>query len=490
VEGSVVAQAPEWEIENRRLEVRAAQSPARRRKIVKKKVPERLVAWTKKDFEERVWRPPEMLRSRFTVDHGLLVGCLQGSLAETTPGGGYRVLADLITNCHEDDAAKRELRRQAAVLFRSLRAAGIVDLLWDEASGHATVSVSTELQKNFSLHHTLSLYLLDAVAALDPEAADYALDLLSAVESILEDPRQILYAQQRMERARIAGELKAQGVPYDERREKLDKVTWPKPNAEFAYTTFDLFAEKHPWLGHENIRPKSVARPMVESYASFDDYVKQVGIARVEGLLLRYLSQVHNTLVRSVPEAARNDDVHDLIGYLRSLVAGVDSSLLEEWESLVDPSARQKPQSELRPEQEPAGAPGSPRRRRDPAADARALRARVRAEMHQLVRDLSACRYQEAAGRVRQIAGDEWNAARFEAALAPFYEDYERILFDPPARQAHWTRIDERGPGRFDVHQVLLDDRGDHLWNVEGEIDFSQELPPDAPWVAIRRIGT
>jgi superfamily II RNA helicase len=478
-QGSVVAQAPEWVIENRRLEAKAAASPGRRRKLVKKKAPEGFLTWTKKTFDERISRAPETLRSRFALDHGLVVGSLRGSFAQSSAGAGYRLIADLIEHCHEDEARKRELRREAAVLTRSLRRAEVLSVVPHETSGRPTIVVSEELQGEFSLHESLSLYLIDAVAALDPDAGDYALDLLSCVESILEDPRPILYAQARLERGRVVADLKAQGVPYEERLEKLESVSWPKPNAEFATTTFALFADHHPWLSSENIRPKSVARAMVNVYSGFDDYVKICGIARVEGLLLRYLSQVHNTLVRSVPEAARTDDVLDVIGYLRSLVAGVDSSLLAEWESLVDPDRKSGP--------EHAVAPPPPR---NPAADPRAFNARVRAEMHQLVRDLSAGRYQEAARRVRQVQGDEWNADRLEAALAPFFADYERILFDPPARQAHWTRVDPKGPLLFDVHQVLLDDAGDNLWNVEGEIDLRGELSPDSPWVAIRRIGT
>jgi hypothetical protein len=88
------------------------------------------------------------------------------------------------------------------------------------------------------------------------------------------------------------------------------------------------------------------------------------------------------------------------------------------------------------------------------------------------------------------VPGDEWDAARFEAALAPYFEEHERIVFDPAARLAHFTRIDPRAPRRFDVHQVLVDESGDNLWNVEGEIDLETEPGPDSAWVSIRRIGT
>ncbi len=165
-------------IENRRLEAKAAGASGRRRKIVKKKAPEGMPAWTQTTFEELVRRPPEMLRSRFGLDHGLVVGCLQSELAKAAPGAGYRELLDLIAHCHEDEPRKRELRREAAALFRSLRRAEIVEVVRGAAGGPATVRVSAALQRDFSLHETLAVYLLDAVAALDPDAPGYALDLL------------------------------------------------------------------------------------------------------------------------------------------------------------------------------------------------------------------------------------------------------------------------------------------------------------------------
>ncbi|MEE2674378.1 MAG: DUF3516 domain-containing protein [Myxococcota bacterium] len=471
VEGSVVVQAPDWIIENRRLKAKAVASTGRRRKLVKKRAPRGLLEWNRKTFEALISKPPERLHSRFAIGHGLLVSCLRGS--------GYRALLELIAHSHEDEPRKRELRREGAVLFRSLRRGQIVDVRRDDATGRPQAAVSSELQRDFSLHHSLSLYLTDAVAALEPTSETFSLDLLSIVESILEDPRQILYAQEKRERGRVVAELKAQGVPYEERMEKLERVSWPRPNSDFAFATFALFTEQHPWLGDEDIRPKSVAREMLESFASFDGYVKAAGIARVEGLLLRYLSQVHNTLVQSVPESAKTEGVYDVIGYLRSVVGGVDSSLLQEWQSLLEPGALPR-----------EATPDAPPPRRDPTADPRAFRARVRAEMHQFVRDLAAGRYEEATRRVRQVPGDEWSPARLEAALAPFFADYDRILFDPPARQAHWTRIDEREPRIFEIHQVLLDDQGDNLWNVEGVVDLREEPPADSPWVALRAIST
>ena len=487
--GSVVCQAPEHVVENKRLDSKAAAMPGgRKKKLVKKKPPAKgFVPWNEQTFEKLTSHLPEALRSRFELSHGLVINCLQsraGSPESSEKGDpSYRVLVDLIEHCHEDRRRKRALLRQAAELFRSLRRAQIVELSRNVKGRGMRAHVSEDLQRNFSLHHTLSLYLVEAAEALDPDSPSFILDLLSLVEAILENPRPILIQQERRAKTELIAKLKAEGVPYEDRITQLESVTWPKPNAEFIYRTFELFAESHPWVGGENIRPKGIAREMYETFSSFGDYVKLGGLARIEGLLLRYLSQVHGTLARSVPEAVKSDEVRDMTGYFRSLVIDTDSSLLREWESLVSP---------LDPATTPvaaAEARGPEPRKPDLLANLQSFRARVRTEMHVLVRALAAGRYEEAAGRVRQHPEDPWDAARFEAALRPFFEEYEVLVFDPRARQAHLTLIKQREPRHFDVHQVLVDEAGDNLWNLEGEIDLEADAAPEGPLVQLRRIG-
>jgi superfamily II RNA helicase len=475
--GSVVCQAPEHVIENRRLEAKAADAGRKKRVAKKRPPPRNFVPWSRETFEGLIERPPETLESRFRVSHGMLVSCLQ---AQSQRHRGYRALAELVARSHESPARKRRHVREAAQLFRSLRRAGVVEVV-RVPGGAPEVRVAAELQQDFSLHHTLSLYLVEALGALDPESEDYAVDVLSFVEAILENPRPILLQQARRAKDELIARLKAEGVPYEERMAKLEDVSWPRPNAELVYATFHLFAEQHPWVRDENIRPKSIAREMFETFTSFEDYVRRYGLPRVEGLLLRYLGQVHNALVHTVPDAAKTDALLEVIGYLRAMLARVDSSLLEEWESLLHPAERAAPA-------EPAARP----RRLDPAADPRAFAARVRAEAQQLARALALREYEEAAAMVRPDPEEPWTAERFEAELAPFYEEYERIVWDPRARQSRLTLIEPRGPGRWEVRQVLLDPRDDNLWNVEAEIDLSDWSPdaPDAPLLRVRRVGT
>ena len=482
-QGSVVVQAPEHVIERKRTEKRLGATgprgkPSRKRKT-HAKPPEGFVGWGKETLEQLVARPPERLVSQFRVDHGMLVNALQQDREEPGPRGGYGLLVDLIARSHESDARKRRLRRELAERFRSLRRAKIVSLARRPGRAGSEVVVDEELQRNFSLYQTLSLYLVEALGALDPEHPDYGLDVLSLVEAVLEDPVPILRAQVKKARGELVAKLKAQRVPYEERLAKLDEVTHPKPLAEFVYQTFDLFAESHPWVAEANVRPKSIAREMVEGFHRFDFYVKRYDLQRIEGRLLRYLSDAYGTLVRSVPDTRKSDEVHEILAYLRDLIARVDSSLLEEWESLMRPSAATA--------DEHAPAP----RRIDPQLTPKAFRARVRTELQALVRALAEGDYEEATRCIHPDAVAEgWTAERFEAELAPFLAEHERILWTPDARRADLSVLKPAGPRRYEVAQALLDPDGDDDWCLEGEIRLQEEANHDIPLFRIRRIGT
>jgi len=482
VQGSVVAQAPEHVIEIRRREAAGKRRSGRRPGGAgprrgfgppREGGPPREIAWTKKTFTELIARPPERLVPHFRVDHAMLLSVLQRG----GPGGGYAALADLVERSHESAARRRRLRREAAVLFRSLRRAGIVVVERLPGRSGARVRVDQELQRDFSLHQALALYLVEALAVLDPQAPDYALDVLSLVEAVLADPQAILRAQVRRLRRELLARLKAERVPFEEREKALAEVSHPKPNLAFVEATFPLFAESHPWVGRDSIRPKSIAREMVEGFQRFDTYVRHYELQRVEGLLLRYLGEVYSTLQRSVPDARKTDEVHDILAYLRTLIARVDSSLLEEWESLLHPA----------PEKPDATAP--PPAPLDLALTPRAFRARVRSELRALVAALADGDYEEAVRWVRQDPENPWDAARFEAELAPFLAEHGRIVVDPIAQKAHWTAIKPTGPRRFDVAQVLHDPSGENLWAVHGEVDLRGDADPDQPLVRVRRIG-
>jgi hypothetical protein len=343
--------------------------------------------------------------------------------------------------------------------------------------------VNPDLQQDFSLHQTLSLYLVEAITALDREAPEYALQVLSVVEAVSDDPVPILRAQVARIKDELIARLKAERVPYEERMAKLDEVAWPKPEAEFIRGTFRIFAEQHPWVSESDVRPKSVAREMLEGYESFDGAVRRLGIQRSEGLLLRYLGGVFRTLDRSIPEASKTDALHDVLAYLRELVRHTDASLLQEWES--------RSESQPTPGTAASASQATPQAGQSPAIpdlSPRAFQARVRAEMQALVRALAGGDYEEAERWVRPEPDAPWDAARFETLLAPFLAEHEQVAFDPGAHRADRTVLRSVAPLRWTVQHVLPDPSGENSGYLEGEIDLREAADPNAPLVRLLAI--
>ncbi len=480
-QGSVVCQAPEHVIENKRMRARASQSgkKKRRKNEVTRKPPPGFVGWNEESFKRLIERPPEPLVSRFRVTHGMLVLLLRHGEEQADPRRSWRVVAELIATSHEDEHRKRRLLRDAAQLFRGLRAADIVRIERDPATGLRRVRVADDLQWDFSLHHVLSLYLVEAISYIEARDEAFALEVLSLVEAVLDDPRALLLRQLDRLKSDLMSRLKAEGVPFEERIRRLDELQPPAPSRDFIEQTFGYFAQRHPWVKWQDVKPKSIARELVEGYWDFDSYVRFYGLQRSEGLLLRYLGEVYGSLVQTVPSAAKTEAVHDVIAYFRAMLERVDSSLVAEWESLLHPELRAAI---------PAVA-ASPRAY-DLAADPRELRARVRAELHRLARALAARDWEEAARSVHRDLDDPWTAERFARALEPFREEYGDIVFTPRARENQWTRLEPDGPRRWRASQVLVDRDDDNLWCIEGEIDLSGERDPVGPLLRLARIGT
>jgi hypothetical protein len=261
---------------------------------------------------------------------------------------------------------------------------------------------------------------------------------------------------------------------------ELDKVSYPKPNAELIYQTFDAYAAHHPWLGSENIRPKSIVRDLYEQYLSFNDYIKEYGISRAEGVLLRYLSEAYKAIVQTVPDPCWDDALIDAVAFLRSTLERVDSSLLEEWERMLSPQAA---------EEAAADRPGV-RRMIELARDPRMLRSRIRSELHLLVKALAARDFEQAAESVHAAADDPWTPERFEQALAPFFESHGQLIADHRARQSQWSVIEEEPGGKWRVRQVLLDPEEDNTWYLEARVDLHREDAGDGPLLELLNIGS
>jgi superfamily II RNA helicase len=472
-QGYVVAQAPEHVIENKRLAEKAAAG----KKVVKRQPPTKgYVPWDRTTFERLQAKEPEAMESRFEPTFALIVNLLQGETASR--GGGYGRLVELIAHSHGNDYTRRKHRRSAAQRFRTLRHAGLLELHGVEGYAGRYVRPAPGLQRDFSLFHTLSLYLLDTLPKIPRERETYALDVLSMVESIQEDPDVILWKQLDKARGEAVAEMKARGVEYDERMLELEKVEYPKPNRDFVYATFNEFAAKHPWVGAENIRPKSVAREMAERLMSFADYVREYELQRSEGLLLRYLSESYKTLAQTVPETYRDEALDDVLAYLRATVRGVDSSLIDEWERMRDPDYQPLPQA----------GPTRPAAPPPIWANERAFKARLRSELHRLLVALARKDWPAAAEALRNPDGT-WTPAALETALAPYFAEHPTIDVTPAARRPDRTLIAPAGDRRWEATQQIVDETGEADWALFCEVDLTGPADPDRPLVSLTRVG-
>ncbi len=471
--GTVVAQAPEHAIENLRLEAKAGSDPVKKKRIVRKKPPEKgYVHFDRTTFDRLVVSQPEPLVSRFSVSHGMLLNVL------SREGDACRAMKTLLNDVHETPAQRRIHKRTSLQMFRSLVRGRIVELLPRHHESGRKVRVNVDLQEDFSINHALGLWLVDTVPKLDPESDGHALDTLTLVESILENPDLILQKQlDKLKRLKML-ELKQAGMEFEDRVAELDKMEYPKPQSEFVYGTFNQFAALHPWVAKENIRPKSIAREMYENLYSFSDYIREYELQRSEGLLLRYLSDAYKALVQTVPNSMKTDEIDDLEVFLGAIVRQVDSSLLEEWERMRDPSRVVKVVDRQTTDEKDTF---------DITTDTRAFVVLLRNEVFSLVRALSKGDYVEASAIV-EAGGEEWTPKRFQEALAPYWEQHTEIRTDPAARNPTHTQV-RQWPFVWEFTQILVDETGEGEWVLEGVIDIDKSREANKPVLGLRRIA-
>ncbi len=470
--GSVVCQAPDHVIENKKIAAKIAANPGKKNKAVKKKPPEKNYAhWDESVFEKLQTSLPEPLTSRFTMSHGLIINVLQGACDHGEDG--WKNLQTLIDDSHEKDKNKQAHRDNAEIYLDSLKKAELVSVE-NEGTQHERLVVDDSLQHDFSLHTASSMYVLDILPTVQDDSEVYALDVLTLVEAILENPRVVLYKQIDKIKGEKIAEMKAEGIPYDERMEKLEQIDYPKPNRDFLYITFNAFAEKHPWVRADNIRPKSIAREMYENFLSFSDYIRDYGLQRSEGVLLRYVSQVYKTLVQTIPDEAKDESVLEVQAYFRAMLSQVDSSLVQEWEAMLNPVQATDTEEVSRP----------PRLTDDP----KACRARIRTEIHLLLKNLAAKDFEKAAAGIRSTEQYPTDAARIESLMTPYFDAYESLAFHHDARLPVHTRIQETSRDLWQATQVILDPAEENFWVIELDIPMEDDFNELEPVIVIRDI--
>ncbi len=441
--GGVVVQAPEHVIANEKALAKAGDDPRKRRQVVRKKPAEGFVSWGEPTYDRLVGSEPETLTSQFSVTHSTVLNVI------ARPGDPVAAMRRLLTENHDDPRTQRSHVRRAIAIYRSLLAGGVIERLDEPEADGRTIRLTVDLPANFALNQPLSPLALGALELLDRESPTYALDVVSVIESILEDPRQVLYAQPIKARGEAVAAMKSEGIEYDERMELLQDVTHPRPLAELLDAAYEIYKQGHPWVADYELRPKSVVRDMFERAMNFVEFVGFYQLARSEGLVLRYLADAYRTLRQTVPEAARTEELDDIIEWLGELVRQVDSSLLDEWEQLR--AGTDEDGAGLGPM--PAGPPRV-------TANARAFRVLVRNALFRRV-ELAARRDWTALGELD--SADGWGADEWRDALEPYFDEHGEIGTGPDARGPARLIVDEL-PGHWAVRQILDDPAGDHDW--------------------------
>ena len=464
-EGVVVSLAPEFEIENAKLLAKAGDDPKKRRKVKRKKPPEGFVVWNEDAFNRLIAAAPETLTPRMRITHSMV-------LAEVEQGGDARARVDqLIDDSLQKPEDKLKLKVRASEVFRTLIDAGVIEIEEDE-NGDLDYYVTMDLPEDFALDQPLSPFLLAALELLDPESETYTYDIISMVEATLEDPRQVLRAQERKAKDAAMAAMKADGVEYEERLDRITEVTYPRPLRELLFAAFDKYCESVPWARDYYVRPKSVLRDMLESAADFKGYIQKLGIMRYEGALLRYLSEAYRALDRTLPFDKRSEEMEDIIAWLGLVVRSVDSSLVDEWEQAGQ-------ELDARP----------PEAKDAVVHDRRGLTVLVRNALFRRVR-LAAADDHEALGEADVDNG--FSAHKWRTALDEYYDVHEDVLVDADARSMAFLAIDESDEDSehvWHVQQTFSDPDGDHDFAIRADVDLDATQEGDGVVFKDYRVG-
>ncbi|MGW0659385.1 DEAD/DEAH box helicase [Streptodolium elevatio] len=461
--GHVVVQAPEHEIENLRALAKAGDDPKKRRKVVRKKAPEGFVSWSGETFDRLQTAEPEPLTSRFKVSHAMLLSVIG------RPGDAFRAMRRLLTDNHEDKSAQRRHIRDAIAIYRSLLDGGIVERMEAPDAEGRVVRLTVDLQDNFALNQPLSTFALAAFELLDRESPSYALDLVSVVEATLDDPRQILAAQQNKARGEAVAQMKADGIEYEERMELIQDITYDRPLEDLLDHAYEVYRTGHPWVGDHELSPKSIVRTMYEQAMTFVEFTNFYELARAEGIVLRYLASAYKALQQTVPDDLKTDDLLDLIEWLGEIVRQVDSSLLDEWEQLANPDAVAQGPDVLDEKTRPV------------TSNARAFRVLVRNALFRRV-ELAALRKYFDLGELDAESG--WNADRWAEAMGGYYAEHDELGTGPDARGPKMLLVEEE-EWSWRVRQIFDDPERDHDWGISAEVDLAAS---DAEGRAVVRV--
>ncbi len=466
-EGLVVALAPEHVAENEAAEAKAGDDPKKKRKLKKSSPRRGFVPYDEDTFDKLQAATPEPLESSFKMTPGMLMQLLD------RPGDAWAHGRSLLLGSHEPRTRQRRHVRQTIGLYKALRTAGVVRLLDEPDAYGRFVEVDQELQDEFALDQLLAPFLLHAVPQLEAEHEDYALAMLALVEAVVDNPFPILMAQKDKAKDEAMAEMKAAGVEYEQRIEELEKINYPQPMRDQIYDVFDRWRTDNPWIGDRNIAPKGVVRDLWDRAMDFPSFVRHYGIKRSEGLLLRYLSDVYKTLVRSVPDEAKTDEVDELTDWLGAVIRATDSSLLDEWTALFSADTAIDDVDAVRMAEDRAP---------DVTTDRRAFRALVRTRIFRWVQYAATGQWTAWSEDLTEIGDFGWNERKLIELFEPYLAEYvgdghggERppIGIDGDARGPARFLVADDGGSTWAVEQVLVDPEGHDEWYLAVTVDLA-----------------
>jgi superfamily II RNA helicase len=480
--GTVVVQAPDHETENARLVAKAGDDPKKLKKVVRKKAPEGFVSWGEPSFTRLIVAEPELLTSSMQITSAMMINIIGRG------GDVYQNVYKLIFDNHEPWHRQLALARRALGIYRTLRTAEVVsqrsvpNVVTDDYESfeeHIEIRLTVDLQPNFALNQPLSPFALAVFDLLDPDpeksagTGNYALDMISVIEATLDDPRPVISQQQFQARGEAVAAMKAEGIEYDQRMELLEQIVHPQPLKELLDEAFSTYSATQAWIADFELRPKSVVRDMYERAMTFADYTGYYKLARSEGLVLRYLSDAFRAARQTIPDEAKTEELLDLIEWLGELVRQVDSSLLDEWEALTNPTESIDGAPVLPPT--PAGVTGN----------ARAFRVLVRNELFRRVQLAALDKYEEL-GELDAAAG--FDADAWADALDGYYELHNEIGTDAEARSPKMLIITE-GRDQWTVRQIFADPAGDHDWGFSAIVDLAESNAEGIAVVRVTSVG-
>lgn len=454
-EGLVIAEAPEFEIENAKALAKAGNDPKKLKKVKRKKAPEGFVTWNENTFDKLIDAAPETLVPHMKITHSMV-------LNEVEQGGDARYRIDrLIDDSAQTPEQKERLHARADEIFQTLFDTNVIETE-DRDDGDKDYFMTVDMPDDFALDQPLSPFLLAALELLDPESDTYALDVISMVEATLEDPKQVLRAQERQARDEAMIRMKEDGLDYDERMDRLQEITYPKPLEDMLQTAFDEYRHDVPWANDYWLSPKSVVRDMVETASDFTGYIARYNIARSEGTLLRYLSDAYRALARTVPQEKRDEQLDDIISWLRVVVRSIDSSLVDEWENAGTDTDASEAAANL-------AAPGA---KQAVVEDRRGLTVLVRNAMFRRVQLMDLDKPDEL-GALDKDWG--YGVHEWEDTLDDYYDEHEYVNIDAKARSGELFILDEskeNSEHSWKVRQIIDDSDGDHDWAITGTVDL------------------